>query len=146
MLMLSMSASTCGMMRQQEGAAAVNRTIAYGQREIVDIFETTHDGWCAPHEPWWHKKDTRRVRRGLGKGSGVLLPGVTAFFLAKDAKSCHRCRLFSLIVACLLPRGARDSRFRLRSDRRKWFPLATTLLNPWNRGMNIAYSLPWGTI
>ena len=31
------------------------------------------------------KKGTRRVGRGLGKGSGVLLPGVTAFFLAKDA-------------------------------------------------------------
>ena len=31
------------------------------------------------------KKETRRVGRGLGKGSGVLLPGVTAFFLAKDA-------------------------------------------------------------
>ncbi len=31
------------------------------------------------------KKVTRRVGRGLGKGSGVLLPGVTAFFLAKDA-------------------------------------------------------------
>ncbi len=31
------------------------------------------------------KKDTKRVGRGLGKGSGVLLPGVTAFFLAKDA-------------------------------------------------------------
>ena len=30
------------------------------------------------------KKDTKRVGRGLGKGSGVLLPGVTAFFLAKD--------------------------------------------------------------
>ncbi len=30
------------------------------------------------------KKDTRRVGRGLGKGSGVLLPGVMAFFLAKD--------------------------------------------------------------
>ena len=30
-------------------------------------------------------KDTRHVGRGLGKGSGVLLPGVTAFFLAKDA-------------------------------------------------------------
>ena len=31
------------------------------------------------------KKDTKRVGRGLGKGLGVLLPGVTAFFLAKDA-------------------------------------------------------------
>ncbi len=31
------------------------------------------------------KKDTRRVGRGLGKGLGVLLPEVTAFFLAKDA-------------------------------------------------------------
>ena len=30
------------------------------------------------------KKDTRHVGRGLGKGSGVLLPGVMAFFLAKD--------------------------------------------------------------
>jgi hypothetical protein len=30
------------------------------------------------------QKGTRRVGRGLGKGSGVLLPGVTAFFLAKD--------------------------------------------------------------
>ena len=31
------------------------------------------------------KKDTRRVRRGLGKGSGVLLRGVMASFLSKDA-------------------------------------------------------------
>ena len=31
------------------------------------------------------KKDTRRAGRGLEKGSGVLLPGVAAFFLAKDA-------------------------------------------------------------
>ena len=31
------------------------------------------------------KKDTRRVGRGLGKGSGVLLPGATASFLSKDA-------------------------------------------------------------
>jgi len=31
------------------------------------------------------KKDTRHVGRGLGKGSGVLLLGVSAFFLAKDA-------------------------------------------------------------
>jgi len=30
------------------------------------------------------KKDTRHVGRGLGKGSGVLSPGVTAFFLAKE--------------------------------------------------------------
>ncbi len=29
--------------------------------------------------------DTWHVGRGLGKGSGVLLPRVTAFFLAKDA-------------------------------------------------------------
>jgi len=31
------------------------------------------------------KKDTRRVGRGLGEGLGVLLPGLTASFLAKDA-------------------------------------------------------------
>ena len=31
------------------------------------------------------KKVTRRVGRGLGKVSGVLLPGVTAPFLPKDA-------------------------------------------------------------
>ena len=31
------------------------------------------------------QKDTRHVGRGLGKGSGVLLLGVTVFFLAKDA-------------------------------------------------------------
>jgi hypothetical protein len=30
------------------------------------------------------KKDTRRVGRGLGKGSGVLLPRVTVSFLSKD--------------------------------------------------------------
>jgi hypothetical protein len=30
------------------------------------------------------KKDTGRVRRGLGKGKGVLLPGVMASFLSKD--------------------------------------------------------------
>ena len=31
------------------------------------------------------KKDTKRVGRGLGKGLGVLLPGVMASFLSKDA-------------------------------------------------------------
>ena len=31
------------------------------------------------------KKDTRRVGRDHGKGPGVLLLGVMAFFLAKDA-------------------------------------------------------------
>ena len=30
-------------------------------------------------------KDTRHVGRGLGKGLGVLLQGMTAFFLAMDA-------------------------------------------------------------
>ena len=30
------------------------------------------------------KLDRWRVGMGLGKGSGVLLPGVTVFFLAKD--------------------------------------------------------------
>ena len=31
------------------------------------------------------KSDRGRVRMGLGKGLGVLLPGVTASFLSKDA-------------------------------------------------------------
>ena len=31
------------------------------------------------------KLDRWRVGMGLGKGSGVLLPGVMAFFLSKDA-------------------------------------------------------------
>ena len=36
-------------------------------------------------EPCGHKKDTGRVGKGLGEGSGVLLPRVTVFFLVKDA-------------------------------------------------------------
>jgi hypothetical protein len=32
------------MMEQPEGAAAVDRMIAYGQQEIVDIFGTTLNG------------------------------------------------------------------------------------------------------
>ena len=45
MPMLSTSASICGMMGQQEGAAAVNRTIVYGQRKIAYIiFGTTRNG------------------------------------------------------------------------------------------------------
>jgi hypothetical protein len=35
---------------------------------------------CATPALWTHKK----IQRDLGKVSGVLLPGVTAFFLAKD--------------------------------------------------------------
>jgi hypothetical protein len=66
-------------MGQQEGDAAVDQTIACGQHETVNIFGITRDGSDDT------KKDTRNFRRGLGKGSGVLLPGVTAFFLAKDA-------------------------------------------------------------
>ena len=66
-------------MGQQEGDDAVDQTIACGQREIVNFFGITRDGSDDT------KKDTRNVRRGLGKGSGVLLPGVTAFLLSKDA-------------------------------------------------------------
>ena len=49
------------------------------------------------------KKGTRRVGRGLGKGSGVLLPGVTAFFLAKDAfghDDKNRAILTAIFVDC----------------------------------------------
>jgi hypothetical protein len=71
------------------------------------------------------KKDTRRVGRGLGEGLGVLLPGVTASFLAKDAfghddgNRAIVAGYFFVIVAYFSPRGARDLRFRLRSGRRK---------------------------
>ena len=44
-----------------------------------------HNGWCASCQPHGQKKDTGHVGRGLGKVSGVFLPGVTAPFLAKDA-------------------------------------------------------------
>ena len=71
-------------MGQQEGAAVVDQTIAYGRQEIVDIFwELTMD-----HVRRASLTDTKldrgHVEMGLGKGSGVLLPGVTAFFLSKD--------------------------------------------------------------
>ncbi len=44
-----------GTMGQQEGAAAVDQTIAYGRRKIVDISGTARDGRCAPREPCRHK-------------------------------------------------------------------------------------------
>ena len=83
--MLSMSASICGTMGQQEGAAALDQMIAYGQH-ISSIFlgpRAMDDVHCVSLDDT--KKDTRRVGIGLGKGLGVLLLGVTAFFLAKDA-------------------------------------------------------------
>jgi hypothetical protein len=42
-----------------------------------------HDGCSVPWEPCGRKTDTGHVGTGLGKGSGVLLPGVTTFFLVK---------------------------------------------------------------
>jgi len=60
-------------MGQQEGAAVVDQTIAYGRQEIVDIFwERTMD-----HVRRASLTDTKldrgHVEMGLGKGSGVLL-------------------------------------------------------------------------
>jgi hypothetical protein len=62
---------------------------------------------------------------GLGKGSGVLLRGVTVPFLSNDEfghDDGNRAivdKFFWLIVAYFSPRGAQDSQFWLRSGRRK---------------------------
>ena len=60
------------------------------------------------------KKDTRRVRRGLGRGLGVLLPGVMASFLAKDVLGHDdgNCAIVALWrVFYLWERVTRDSGF-----------------------------------
>jgi hypothetical protein len=49
MLTLSNASIRMGI-RQQEGAAAIDRTIVYGRRKIVDIFCTARDGRCMLHE------------------------------------------------------------------------------------------------
>jgi hypothetical protein len=80
-------ASVRGTIEQPEGAAAVNRTITYntvdaklsiflGQSAIDDVRRAS---------PADTKSGRGRIGMGLGKGSGVLLPGVKASFLAKDA-------------------------------------------------------------
>jgi hypothetical protein len=69
---------------QPEGAVPVDQTIAYGWRKIVDIFAEEQDGSAEPCKPTGTKEDTGHVGRGLGKGPGVLLLGVTASFLIKD--------------------------------------------------------------
>ena len=50
-------------------------TIFLGPRAMDDVHQASLDDT---------KKDTRRFGRGLGKGSGVLLLGVTASFLSMD--------------------------------------------------------------
>ena len=47
------------------------------------------------------KLDRGRVRESLGKGLGVLLPGVTAFFLAKDVFG-HNDRNRAIVMAILV--------------------------------------------
>ncbi len=69
---------------QQEGAAAVDQTIGYGQCKIVDILGLRVMDDVRHRSPADTKLDRGRVGGSLGKGLGVLLPGVTAFFLAKD--------------------------------------------------------------
>ena len=72
------------MIRQQEGAAAVDRTITYSQCKIVDILGLRVMDDVHHTSPANTKSDRGRVGGSLGKGLGVLLPGMTAFFLAKD--------------------------------------------------------------
>ncbi len=152
MLTLSNVASIHRAIRQQEGAAAVDRTIVYGRRKIVDIFGTACDGRCALHERCWHKIRSRSCRDGSWEGVGSLVAGGDGVLplqwqiWSQWRKSCHRWQVFWLIVVYFSPRGARDSRFWLRSGRRKRCPRATTLLNPWKRCMNIANFLPRGLI
>ena len=84
MLTLPNVASICRVIRQQEGAAAVDRTIAYGQCKIVDILALRVMDDVRHTSPADTKSERGRVGGCLGKGLGVLLPGVMAFFLAKD--------------------------------------------------------------
>ena len=76
-------ASFWGTMGQQEGAAAVNRTMVDGKLLIfLGLRTMDHVRRASPADT---KLDRGRVGMGLGKGSGVLLLGATASFLSKDA-------------------------------------------------------------
>jgi hypothetical protein len=72
-----MSASICGAIRQPEGAVAVDRTIVYNTVDAkLWIFWGPHaidDVHLAPADT---KLGRGHVVMGLGKGSGVLSPGV----------------------------------------------------------------------
>ncbi len=151
MLTLSTSASIFGTIGQQEGDAAVDRTISYGQKNRQDLSDHVRCMMCAARALTTQKR-YKACREGSWEGVGSLVAGGDSVLPCQGHdwswwwKSCHRCRLFLLIVAGFLPQGARDSRFRLHSGRRKWCPCATTSLNPLKRSMNIANSSPRGPI
>ena len=70
------------------------------------------------------KSDRGRVGMGLGKGSGVLLPGVMASFLSKThlvvmKENVPSSMVISVDCGVFFPWGARDSRFKLLSRTRK---------------------------
>ncbi len=76
-----------GTIKQPEGAAAVDQMIAYN---MVDAKLSIFLGPLAIDDvrrasPADTKSGRGHVGMGLGKGSGVLLPGVKASSLAKDA-------------------------------------------------------------
>ena len=71
-------------MGQPEGAAAVDRTIVYVDAKLLTFLGPRAMEIVCRASPADTKLDRGRVGMGLGKGSEVLLPGVTASFLSKD--------------------------------------------------------------
>ncbi len=72
-------------MGQPEGAAAVDRSIAYVDAKSLTFLGPRAMEIVCRVSPADTKLDRERVGMGLGKGLGVLLLGATASFLSKDA-------------------------------------------------------------